>query len=655
MYVYNQVNGGSDDRGTTFADNYRVLEEQGVAEASQWTHPADDYTSQPTDAERANAAKHKLSRHTTLFLGDRQGVAARTAIMTALAANQPVALGIPVYSKFMYLNPTKSVFTAADATGSLLGAHAVAVLGYNSTGVVVENSWGTGWGKGGFATLGWDFVQRYAFQGEGTGTLTGLAGPTVTKLSAAVVSTAGGATLTITGARLPSPAAGTTSAVALVDVTDADARFPATVTSSGTGTLTVQVPALGADGRYRVVVTNDAGISSTVNDPADLVTGLHPYAVALADGSQVGRSDKATALVLTGTGFGTTSAQYTANKVTATVNGRTAPVTWVDDEHLKVTVPAAKADTDSSLVVLRSGLPSAPVTVHHLPPLPAVTKLSTTRTSTAGGTTVTVTARNLLAGDPASVTLVSTADPAVRVDVPLTGQTATTAVFTTPAQTTDGAFHVLLNTRAGTSVPVTADVLTYRTPLTGTTDVTAVSAAGGTQVAVTGSGFGATATAFSAGRVTATVAGRPAAVKWVSDTSVLVTAPAGALGTAAPIVFVHDGVPGQPITGLTYAPAVTRNATPSGPAAGYTTTLTGVGLTGSTGWALVDGAGAKVADLPVVTSTAALSSASSGVLVLSGTSAKVKLPATAAGSYRLVFTTGSTPALSTAASAVRFV
>jgi len=34
-----------------------------------------------------------------------------------------------------------------------LGGHAFAMVGYNEVGFLVQNSWGTGWGKGGFATL----------------------------------------------------------------------------------------------------------------------------------------------------------------------------------------------------------------------------------------------------------------------------------------------------------------------------------------------------------------------------------------------------------------------------------------------------------------------------------------------------------------------
>ena len=39
-----------------------------------------------------------------------------------------------------------------------------------ATGVRIENSWGTSWGAGGFATLGWDFVESEVCEAEAAGT-----------------------------------------------------------------------------------------------------------------------------------------------------------------------------------------------------------------------------------------------------------------------------------------------------------------------------------------------------------------------------------------------------------------------------------------------------------------------------------------------------
>ena len=642
MYLYNQVNGGSDTRGTSFYGNLSVVQAQGVAEAANWTHPFTDYRSQPTTAERANAALHKLSSSTTLFVGTQTGSTAQVAIQTALAANQPVGIGIPVYANFFWLNPSDSLFNEADATGSIRGYHAIAALGYNAQGLIVENSWGAGWGDRGFATLGWDFVNAQVDEAYAVGTFTANnLPPVVSKMSVPNVSTLGGGSVTATVSRLASVDTDDPSTVRFVSVADPSVEMPATVTAQTGTTLTVTVPTLPADGQYRLVVTGRGG-ASTPNAVSDVVTALQPYAVALGDG-QVARSDKASPLIVTGTGFGTTSAAYLANKITATVASKAAAVGWISDTQLKVTVPVAAAGTARSIVIARRGVPSDPVAFDTLRALPAVTLVSPNRVSVAGGASVTVTVRNApISSDAATVTLVSTTDPSVTTTGTITARTATGLTFTAPAAA-QGDYHVVVSNAGGDSLKVIADVLGFRTPFTGTTAATRASAAGGTRVTVSGSGFGATSIAYSANKVTATVNGKTAAVTWVSDSSLLVTVPLGSIGSTAPIVLLHDKVAGASITGVTYAAAVGRVSAPAGARTGWTTGVSGVGFTGSGSWELVDGDGATVVALPAVANLTALQAATGGgVVVTSNTAATVRLPIGTPGTYRLSFVPNQT-------------
>lgn len=636
MFVYNQVNGGSDTNGTTFYDNWRILQNEGDVEASAWTHSSDDYLSQPTQAELTNAAQHRMTAPTTLYMGQHQGSAAQTAIQTALASNDPVALGIPVYSKFEYLNSTNSTFMLADANTSLLGYHAVAVLGYNATGVIVENSWGTGWGRGGFATLGWDFVNADSFEAYAVGSFQSnpnAPAPMVSGLSKHVIS-ATGDTLTVTGTNLNTVDSTSSSAVQLVSTADSTNLVSATVTSATGTSLTVSVPSL-ADGQYRVVVTGSGG-SSSPNGTNDLLTAAHPSQVVLGQG-QVGRSNASTWVVLYGLGFGTSSTAFAANAVTATLDGQAASVGWISDTSIRVLVPAKPAGYNGTLVVSRSGVAASPVTVPYLPPLPTVTGLNPKRVDAAGGSSVTVTARYLdSSGD--SVSLVSVSSPGTTLSAQVTGRTATAITFTVPAGAA-GDYHVLVTTTGGTSTAASTDVLGLRTALTGSTTATAAAGSGGTFVPVAGSGFGTTTAAFQANRITASVLGRPATVKWVSDGALSVVMPAGTPGAAAPIVLLHDSVPGAPISGVTYVASISGNTIPAGPVSGgWTTTLTGAGFAGSASWALLDQSGNTVATLPVVTSTSALTASAGAVLINSPTTATVKLPAaTSAGIYQLRF------------------
>jgi len=45
------------------------------------------------------------------------------------------------------------------------GSHALLAFGYNAKGVIVQNSWGKGWGRNGFATLTWEYFDKEVFSG----------------------------------------------------------------------------------------------------------------------------------------------------------------------------------------------------------------------------------------------------------------------------------------------------------------------------------------------------------------------------------------------------------------------------------------------------------------------------------------------------------
>ncbi|MDQ1661959.1 MAG: hypothetical protein QOJ68_1939 [Blastococcus sp.] len=635
MFVYNQVNGGSDN-GSTFPANFHVLETQGDLEAGAWTHPFSDYTSQPTGAERTNAAKHVMTPHTTLFMGEGQGVAARTAIESAIADNRPVAIGIPVYDSFFYIGPSSPTYGLASEAGYFEGYHAVTVLGYNAAGVRIENSWGSGWGAGGFATLGWDFVESEVFEAEAAGTFVATSlTPSVTALSQHVVSADGGAPLTIAGARLTSVDTSSPSAVTFVSVANPSVVANAPVTGSTSATLTVTVPALPAAGQYRVVVTGPDG-GSLPNGTTDVVTAVHAYTVALAPG-QAGRSNAAAWVTLTGSGFGTTLASFTVNQVSATVAGVPATVGWIDDTHLKVLVPAAPAGSTADLVLSRAGASSSPLAVPYLLPAPVVTRVSPARIGTAGGTSVTVTVANGT-GSATSVALVL--GNGSTITTPVTGRTATTITFKAPAAPgglSQDRHVVVTNDGGGPSAPSSTDVLGYRVGLSAHASSSIVSAAGGV-VRLTGSGFGSSAAAFAAAHVTATVNGVAARVSWVNAGALDLTVPTGKPGTLTAIVLLNDSIPGPRVSGPRYVAVITASTAPAGSRRGWTTTVRGVGLGAAHGWALLNGRGQVVRALPVVRTWAALGSARYGAVLITSTStATVKLPTMSAGTYRLVF------------------
>lgn len=64
----------------------------------------------------------------------------------ALIANGPCIGGLMCYNSF-------SEFWNQGYGDQLLGGHAICIVGYNKDGIVIRNSWGTGYGKGGYALM----------------------------------------------------------------------------------------------------------------------------------------------------------------------------------------------------------------------------------------------------------------------------------------------------------------------------------------------------------------------------------------------------------------------------------------------------------------------------------------------------------------------
>ncbi|QKW25493.1 C1 family peptidase [Streptomyces seoulensis] len=157
MYIYSQIAKG-DDEGTTAAVALPMEQKQGIDTQSDYWQGTEDYTTQPDSGERANAAHYKLSGYTRLSIS---GTAAQSDIEKAISQGQPVAIGFTAHQSFEDLNST----TAANYTyvpGSsisdpVIGGHEVTIVGYNTKGVKIENSWGTNWGAGGYFTVPWKF------------------------------------------------------------------------------------------------------------------------------------------------------------------------------------------------------------------------------------------------------------------------------------------------------------------------------------------------------------------------------------------------------------------------------------------------------------------------------------------------------------------
>ncbi len=211
MYGYSQVDGGNDG-GSSPAAVLEVLRTQGIDTAAHYAQKhaqsVFDWRHLPSAAERTSAAANKITGWISLYntLG-APGPSAVTAVKTALASGRPVALAIGVYQRFLDADKAASLVTSNAKLGSLLGFHEVLAVGYDSLGVHIENSWGTGWGSNGYAILDWNYLAQHSYEAEtiaGLSTTTGANRPVVSSVSPALGTFRGGQTVTVTGSRLGS-------------------------------------------------------------------------------------------------------------------------------------------------------------------------------------------------------------------------------------------------------------------------------------------------------------------------------------------------------------------------------------------------------------------------------------------------------------------
>jgi hypothetical protein len=121
-----------------------------------------DGTDMPTASEVANASYYKIS--SSQSYQNNGGNSMQTTIETLLSQGTPVALGIPDTPEFNNLgsSPGDVVMppTAAETGSGGFTTHYVFVPKYDSTGVWVENQWGTRWGDNGYGELSWAFVNQ---------------------------------------------------------------------------------------------------------------------------------------------------------------------------------------------------------------------------------------------------------------------------------------------------------------------------------------------------------------------------------------------------------------------------------------------------------------------------------------------------------------
>jgi len=143
------------DAGALLSDGVKTLEKYGVCPETEWPYVISKFAIKPI----AKCYTDALAHHVVSALNIQNTL---SAMKQSLTAGHPFVVGIAVYDSFEsnQVALTGIVPMPNVNTESLLGGHAVLVVGYDDSHqwFIVRNSWGINWGAKGYFYLPYAYL-----------------------------------------------------------------------------------------------------------------------------------------------------------------------------------------------------------------------------------------------------------------------------------------------------------------------------------------------------------------------------------------------------------------------------------------------------------------------------------------------------------------
>jgi len=166
--------GFTGDSGAYLRSTMAAMTLFGVPPERYWPYNVPDFDKEPTAFCYAFAQNFQAISYYRLDPAGMTTASLLTTIKTWLAAALPSMFGFTVYSSYVQANQTGKI--PFPMTGEqVAGGHAVVAVGYDDTmriknanpkatetvgALLIRNSWGPGWGAGGYGWLPYDYVLR---------------------------------------------------------------------------------------------------------------------------------------------------------------------------------------------------------------------------------------------------------------------------------------------------------------------------------------------------------------------------------------------------------------------------------------------------------------------------------------------------------------
>ncbi|MFA6599620.1 MAG: C1 family peptidase [Candidatus Omnitrophota bacterium] len=150
-YIINTIN---EDSGAMLRDGIKSLKKYGVCNEQSWPYLIKRFTRKPPAKCYTDAKNHLISSY--------YRIETLTEMLDCLADGYPFVFGFAVYESFESDKVAKTGVAHMPKPGERqLGGHAVMAVGYEqkTQRFLVRNSWGGKWGKKGYFTMPFEYLE----------------------------------------------------------------------------------------------------------------------------------------------------------------------------------------------------------------------------------------------------------------------------------------------------------------------------------------------------------------------------------------------------------------------------------------------------------------------------------------------------------------
>jgi len=139
------------DAGAAIRDGIKSLHRFGFCPEDMWPYEPEAFATRPPMKAYFSALKDIVKEYGAVD----QDV---DSMKTVLASGFPIVIGFSVYDSFMTDQVAATgIIPMPSPDESIVGGHAVAIVGYDDKGWIVRNSWGSSWGMAGYFSMPYEY------------------------------------------------------------------------------------------------------------------------------------------------------------------------------------------------------------------------------------------------------------------------------------------------------------------------------------------------------------------------------------------------------------------------------------------------------------------------------------------------------------------